>query len=139
MFLFSVPFFFVYFRWPEHWWALIPAGVFASIGAVVVLGMLLPKNQTVIHGILNGVLLLGLGITFGVLWLLRGTRPTGWAIYPAVGLLAAAVLAFFFGGISNLFWAAALLVAGVGLVVYSFLRKKPEGQPVPPENTNNPI
>ena len=124
MLLFSMPFFFVYFRWPEHWWALIPAGVFASIGVVAILGMLVPQNQPIFDGILNGVLLLGIGLTFGALWLLRGTRPTAWARYPAISLLIAAVLAFFFGGISNLFWAAALLVAGIVLVVYSFLRKK---------------
>ena len=53
------------------------------------------------------------------------TRPTVWARYPAVGLGIAAVLACFSGGNSNLFWAIAFLAAGVVLVVYSFLRKKP--------------
>ncbi len=101
MLLFSAAFFFVYFRWPEHWWALIPAGVFASIGLVVILGMLVPQNQPIIEGILNGVLLLGLGLTFGALWLLRGTRPTAWARYPAIGLFIAALVAFFSGGNSS--------------------------------------
>jgi hypothetical protein len=134
MLLFSAPFFFVYFRWPEHWWALIPAGVFVSIGLVVVLGMLVPQDQPFYKGLLNGVLLLGFGLTFGVLWLLRGTRPTAWAIYPAVGLFIAALLAGISGGISALFWAGALLVAGIVLVVYSFLRKKTESLQQPPEN-----
>jgi hypothetical protein len=125
MFLFSAPFFFVYFRWKENWWALIPAGVFASIGVVVILGMLVPENQPVFQGILTGVLLLGLGLTFGALWLLRETRPTAWARYPTFGLVIAAVLACFFGGNSNLFWSIALLAAGIVLVAYSFLRKKP--------------
>ena len=128
MFLFSAPFFFLYFRWKENWWALIPAGVFASIGVVVLLGMLVPQNQPVFEGILNGVLLLGVGLTFGALWLLRGSRPTAWAKYPAIGLLVAAVLAFLFGGNSNLFWAIALLAAGIALVVYAFVRNKPTSQ-----------
>ena len=129
MFLFAVPFFIVYFRWKENWWALIPAGVFASIGLVVILGMLVPKNQPVFESVLNGLLLLGFGLTFGALWLLRATRPTAWAIYPAIGLLVAAVPAFFFGGNDTLFWPIAVLAVGIVLVVYSFLRKKPESQP----------
>jgi hypothetical protein len=132
MLLFSAPFFFIYFRWPEHWWALIPAGVFASIGVVVILGMLVPKNQPIFEGLLNGVLLLGFGLTFGGLWLLRGSRPTTWARYPAIGLFIAAVLAGLSGGISAMFWAAALLVGGIVLVVYSFLRRKSENQQTPP-------
>ena len=128
MLLFSAAFFFVYFRWQENWWALIPAGVFASIGLVVILGMSIPQNSF-INGILNGVLLLGLGLTFGGLWLLRGTRPTAWARYPAIGLFIAAVVAFISGGNSALFWAAVLLAAGIALVAYSFLRNRPGSQP----------
>ena len=124
MLLFSAAFFIVYFRWQENWWALIPAGVFASIGVVVVLGMLVPQNQPIFEGLLSGVLLLGFGLTFGGLWLLRGTRPTAWARYPAIGLLIAAVVAGFSGGNPSLFWAAALLAAGIALVAYSLLRKK---------------
>jgi hypothetical protein len=125
MFLFSAAFFFVYFHWQENWWALIPAGVFASIAVVVVLGMLVPQNQPLFEGLMSGVLLLGFGLTFGGLWLLRGTRPTAWARYPAIALLIAAVVAGFSGGNPNFFWAAALLAAGIALVGYSLLRKKP--------------
>jgi hypothetical protein len=124
MFVFAAPFFYVFFRWTEHWWALIPAGVFTSIGVVVLLGMLVPSNRPVFEGILTGVLLLGFSLTFGGLWLLRGKRPTAWAIYPAVGLLIAAMLACFLGGESDLFGPALILVAGIALVGYTFLRKK---------------
>jgi hypothetical protein len=134
MLLFSAAFFFVFFRWQEHWWALIPAGIFVSIALVVVLGMLVPKNQPVYEGILSGVLLLGIAVTFGVLWLLRSSHPTAWAIYPAIGLLIAALVAAFTGGTSDLFWAVALLAGGIVLVVYSFLKKKPKSPLVPPGN-----
>jgi len=40
----------------------------------------------------------------------------------------------FTGGTSNLFWAIALLGAGIVLVVFSLLRKKPKSPQVPPEN-----
>lgn len=123
MLLFAVPFFYVYFRWPENWWALIPAGVFASIVLVVILGILLP-DRPFTQGLLNGLLLLGLGLTFGALWLQRKTQSTAWARYPAIALLVAALVAGLSGGNSNIFWAAALLAAGIVLVVYSFLRRK---------------
>jgi len=127
MLLFALPFFYIYFRWPENWWALIPAGVFASIALVVILGMLLP-DRPFTQGLLNGLLLLGLGLTFGALWLQRKTQSTAWARYPAIGLLVAAVVAGLSGGNSNIFWAAALLAAGIVLVVYSFLRRKTGNQ-----------
>ncbi len=133
MLLFSAAFFFVFFRRREYWWALIPAGVFASIGLVIVLEILLPHNLAILDSLLNGILLLGLALTFGILWLLRVTRPTAWAIYPAIGLFIAALVAFFSGGNSNLIWSTALLAAGIVLVLYSFLRKKPAIPQQPPQ------
>jgi hypothetical protein len=133
MLLFSAAFFFVFFRRREYWWALIPAGVFASIGIVILLGMILPQDQPIFNGLLSGILLFGLALTFGILWLLRRIRPTAWAIYPAIGLFIAALAAFFSGGISDLIWATAILAAGIVLVLYSFLRKKPPIVQKPPE------
>jgi hypothetical protein len=137
MLLFSAAFFFVFFRRKEYWWALIPSGVFASIGLVIILGILLPHNLPIFDALLNSVMLLGLALTFGALWLLRGTHPTAWAIYPAIGLFIVALVAFFSGGVSNLIWATALLAAGIVLVLYSFLRKKP-GNPQKPPETGQP-
>jgi hypothetical protein len=128
MLLFSLPFFLVYFRWNENWWSLIPAGVFASIALVVLVGMLAPQHTPVFEGLLTGLLLLGFGLTFGALWLLRGSRPTAWARYPAIGLLVAALLAGLSGGNNNLFLAGALLAAGIVLVLYSLMRRKPTSQ-----------
>jgi len=125
--LFSAPFFYLYFRWHENWWALIPAGVFASVGLVVILGILLP-DRPLFQGLLNGFLLLGLGLTFGALWLQRKAQPTAWARYPAIGLLVVALLAGLSAGNSNIFWAAVLLAGGIVLVIYSFLRRKPGNQ-----------
>lgn len=133
MLLFSAAFFFIFFRRREYWWALIPAGVFASIGLVILLGMIVPQDLPIYNGLLSGVLLFGLALTFGILWLLRRIRPTAWAIYPAIGLFIAALVAFFSGGISNIFWAAAIMAAGIILVLYSLLRKKPTIPQKPPE------
>jgi hypothetical protein len=133
MLLFSAAFFIVFFRRKEYWWALIPAGVFASIGLVVILGILVPNIQLNSANFLNGVLLLGLALTFGALWLLRRTRPTAWAVYPAIGLFIAALVAGFSGVNSYLFLAAAFLAAGIVLVLSSLLRKKTGSPQEPPE------
>ena len=131
MALFALPFFIVYFRWKEGWWALIPAGIFASICLVVVITMFVPKNQDVWNGILTGIMLLGFGVTFGLLWLRRGSLPTDWAKFPAVGLFAASLLAFILGSNFQDYWAIVLMVVGVLMIVTSLLPKKPK-EPAPP-------
>ncbi len=133
MFLFSLPFFVVYFRWKEGWWALIPAGIFASIGIVVVCSMFVPENQDLWNGILTGILLLGMGVTFGLLWLRRATLPTDWSKYPAGGLLLASLLAFILGKDFQDYWAVVLLAVGIMLIVTGLLPKKPK-EPTPPAN-----
>ena len=74
-------------------------GILPELGETLLLGILLPENNPIVEGILTGVLLLGFGLTFGALWLLREKHTTAWARYPAIGLLVAAVLAFIFGSI----------------------------------------
>jgi peptidoglycan/LPS O-acetylase OafA/YrhL len=124
MFLFAVPFFIVYFRSQDNWWALIPAGIFASIGVVVVLGMFIPDNMPVFEGIMTGILFLGFGLTFGLLWLRRAAVPTAWAKYPAIGLFSAALLAFILGQQFQNYWAVVLLVVGILMVVAGLRPKK---------------
>lgn len=133
MFLFALPFFVVYFRWKEAWWALIPAGIFASIGVVVVCSMFVPQNNDLWSGILTGILLLGMGLTFGFLWLRRGTLPTDWAKYPALALLVASLLAFILGKNFQDYWAIVLLAVGILLIVTGLLPKKNK-EPTPPAN-----
>jgi len=97
MFLLALPFFVAYFVSKKSWWPLIPAGSLTSIGMVTALDFLIQDKQNTHFGILSGVLLLGLAITFGILWLRRNTQPTYWAKYPAAGLLVLAILAFIIG------------------------------------------
>ena len=123
----------------KNWWAIIPAGIFASIGLVVMLDTLVPHEEypriqgMLIWGFYTWVLFLGLFITFGILWLLRKTLPTSWAIYPAVGFLAMAVLFIIEGARFAEYWlATTLLVFGVTSLLAVFTGKRPaSGQQVP--------
>jgi hypothetical protein len=134
MFLFTLFFLVTYFLAKRNWWALIPAGVFASIGLVALLDMLLPSHDYISIGdyqigVYSSVLFLGFAITFGVLWLLRASQPTGWAKYPAIGLLVIALLAFLMGkSFEDFLPAVALLIIGVIMVSAAFLKKRVTNQ-----------
>jgi len=97
MIMLALPFFVVYFVSKKSWWALIPAGSLTSLGLAISLQFLFQDKQNLRVGIFSGVLLLGLAITFGILWLRRKTLPTDWAKYPAAGLFVLAILAFILG------------------------------------------
>lgn len=126
----------------KNWWAIIPAGLFASIGLVVVLDILVPHEAypslpgTLNWGFYTWVLFLGLAATFGVLWLLRKILPTSWAIYPAAGFLAMAVLFIVEGARFSEYWLeTTLLVFGVTLLLAVLTGKRlAAGQQVPKIN-----
>jgi len=126
----------------KNWWAIIPAGLFASIGLVVVLDTQIPYEDypriqgMLIWGFYTWVLFLGLATTFGILWLLRKTLPTRWTIYPAAGFLAMAVLFIIEGAHFTEYWLeTTLLVFGVTLLLAVLTGKKPAaGQQIPKIN-----
>jgi hypothetical protein len=123
----------------KNWWAIIPGGIFASLGLVVALDNLVPHEAypslpgTLTWGFYTWVLLLGLFITFGILWLLRKTLSTSWTIYPAAGFLAMAVLFIIEGAHFSEYWLeTTLLVFGVTLLLAVLTGKRPAaGQQVP--------
>lgn len=104
----------------HNWWALIPAGALFSLAAVVTLSV---YGQGAAAG---AALFLGLGLTFGVLYLLRGpARPLGWAWIPALALLAFGFFILAVAGepiYGRLFWPLALIVAGLALVARTWRR-----------------
>ncbi len=118
----SIPFLAVYLSRREHWWALIPAGVFATISVTVLL-----TATRIFSGkyeaFYSSVFLLGLAVTFGVLWLLRFRHQTEWAKYPALGLAVASVVAFIFGLQWMYIWPVLIVAAG-GIMLYFGLRQK---------------
>jgi uncharacterized membrane protein YccC len=115
----------------KNWWAIIPGGLFASIGLVVALEKLIPHEEYPrIQGMLSWgyyswALFLGLAATFGTLWLLRKSLPTSWAIYPAFSFLAIAVLFIIEGARFSEYWLATMLfVIGATLLLALLTRKR---------------
>ncbi len=130
MFVFALFFAAIYFATNKSWWALLPAGIFSSIGLVALLDTLLPNNAYFMIGGLEfggytSVLLLGFAATFGILWLLRGSQPTAWAKYPAIGLLIASILAFLMWKTFNhLVPAITLLIVGAAMILGSVIKQR---------------
>src|SRR5215207_2547328 len=122
IFLFAValPFFILYFRSAENWWAIIPAGsvtVIAIIAALAIGGLIRDENQ---GGFANALLMGGLAATFAVVWL-RHSKP--WARIVTIVLAALAVASVFFATYSQVLWPLAIILVGVYLF-YTALRPK---------------
>lgn len=113
----GLQFILTYLLEPKAWWAIIPGGIMLSIAAMVILQGVLPNLMPV------AVIFLGMMLTFGFVWL-RQSRP--WARIPAIvmGILACVIVLVGMGLVT--YWAAALIVAGLVLVILSF---KPNRQP----------
>jgi hypothetical protein len=116
----AVPFFVVYFRQPEHWWAIIPAGVMttlALIAGLAISGWIRSANE---GGYANALLMGGLAVTFAVVWL-RHAKP--WARVVTIALAAVALASIFFTSYSQIFWPVAIILVGIYLF-YTALRPK---------------
>jgi hypothetical protein len=128
MFLFGLAFLVVFFSGMKNWWALIPAGIFLTIGVTVLLTLdPLVKSlggEPRAGQITGGAFLLGVALTFLVLWLLRGKAPSAWAIYPAAGLVVLGLITIFAGQAAlDVVWPI-LLIAGGAFLVFGMYRKK---------------
>lgn len=107
----------------HNWWTLIPAGALFSLAAVIILSSI---GEASLAG---GALFLGLGLTFGMLYLMRGPqRPLDWAWIPAVALLGFGVFIVAVSGdtlYARLFWPLSMIVAG--LVLFAANLRKQRG------------
>jgi hypothetical protein len=120
LFAVALPFFVVYFRSLQNWWAIIPAGVLtvlAVIAALAIAGWIRDANE---GGYANALLMGGLAATFAVVWL-RHARP--WAQVVTVVLALVAVASVFFASASQIFWPVAIILVGVYLF-YTALRPR---------------
>jgi hypothetical protein len=114
--LLALPFYGVYFWAKKNWWAIIPAGVFTSIAV----GLLI--NRVFRVPFPAGLFLGGLGLTFGVLWLLREKYATDWAKYPAAALLITALIVFLTTSRTSLVGPIVLVLAGAAVLIAGYIQ-----------------
>ena len=112
----GLAFWVIYFRKREYWWAIIPGGVLVTLALIVGFESVLEGDE------IAGILLLELGLTFGVLYFLP--TPQGrmkWALIPAAVLLVMGLLiTTATTGILEYLWPAALIVVGLYLLYRMF-------------------
>ena len=116
----ALPFFVVYFRSNDNWWAIIPAGVMTTLAVVATLGIAGWIHDTQTGGVSNAILMGGLAVTFAVVWL-RHAKP--WAKVASIVLAALAVASVFFASYTEIFWPVAIILVGVYLL-YTAMRPK---------------
>lgn len=115
----SIAFLIVYLMNKKAWWAIIPAGVMASLSATI-----LVDELTRFDG--GGVLLIGIAFTFALLTVLPGLEGNRqWPLIPAGILFVVGLFAFFQDfNVSGLVWAVLLIGFGAFLIVRSLVYKK---------------
>ncbi len=111
----ALPFYGVYFWSKKNWWAFIPAGVFTSIALCLLI-------ERIFHvPFPTGIFFIGLGLTFGILWLIREKDTTEWAKFPAGGLLLIALMIFLTESRNSLVGPITLVVAGLAVLAFNFV------------------
>jgi hypothetical protein len=113
--------FLVVFLWSQrNWWALIPAGVLGSISLSLLLGSI-DTLGAYWDTLISAFMFLGWAATFGLLWMRRESQPTEWAKYPALIMLAIALVTMILGSGMQQYWPLALIAVGA-LVLLNNLR-----------------
>lgn len=115
----ALPFYILYFRSENNWWAIIPAGVMTILAVITTFAIAGWINDATSGGYVNAFLMAGLAVTFAVVWL-RHNKP--WAKIVALILALLAVASGFFVSSYEIFWPIAIILGGVYLL-YSALRR----------------
>jgi hypothetical protein len=120
LFAIALPFFIVYFRSMNNWWAIIPAGVMTTLAVIAgaaIAGWIRSETD---GGFSFAFLLGGIAATFAVIWL-RHAQP--WAKTVTIILAIMSVASIFFVSYYEIYWPVALVLAGAYLL-FTALRPK---------------
>ena len=121
IFLFAValPFYVLYFRSEQNWWAIIPAGITSILGVIAgiaIAGWIQEEQQGYVSALLMG----GIAATFAVIWL---RHAKDWAKVVTIIFVALAIASLFFVSLNEIFWPIAIILAGAYLL-YTSMRTK---------------
>ena len=121
MLVMALPFLAVFYQSKGQSWAIIPAGIFATLALIIPFATAVGED-TLAGRLVAGALFLGFALPFGWLWWRRDQHATNWARYPLAGLLLAAIVSVVFGTVIENSWPIVLIVLGVWLL-YDNLRQ----------------
>jgi len=119
---FGLAFAVLFLKQPSRWWAIIPSGVFFSLGWLA----LLQATHWAGGSAQAFVFFLGLAATFGFLFLIRNEQnKLHWAKYPSIVLLLISILCLFsalsWGGLVTIF---SIMMIAIGLYLLYTNRKE---------------
>lgn len=109
--LLALAFALVYASDRRRWWAILPAGALATLSLVAWSDAVRPGTDA------GWLFFLGLAATFAALLLQPPERRQGWAVYPALGLAALALLTLVTRGAGPVVIAVVLIGVGVVLLM----------------------
>jgi hypothetical protein len=110
----ALPFYVLYFRSADNWWAIIPAGAMTTVSLVATAAIAGLIDDEASGGYANAFLMVGLAATFAVLWL---KHSKDWARIVTVILAVLAVASVFFFNYYEIFWPVAIILGGLYLFV----------------------
>ncbi len=107
----------IYLTNREHWWTIIPGGVFLTLALIAGLSFRLPFRRIGA----GGIFFLGLGLTFALLsFLPTSEKRMRWALVPAAVLLAMGLLITAIATAAFYIWPIALILGGCYLLFRTF-------------------
>jgi hypothetical protein len=118
----ALSFWIIYVTKREFWWAVIPAGVLSTLAVVA----LLPDTSG--GNLSGGLFFIGLGLTFGLVYLLPTTEGRmKWALIPAgiLGVMGLLVIASS-ASLINYVWPLVLVALGCYILLRNLLSRKAE-------------
>ena len=123
IFLFAValPFFVVYFRTEDNWWAIIPAGSLTAVALVAAAAVAGWINGDTQGGYTTAFLMGGVAVTFAVVWLRNGMQ---WAKGVTIVLAMLTVASVFLAAYTEIFWPVAFIISGAYLLYITMRPKK---------------
>lgn len=121
----------------DHWWAVIPGG---TLWVLAVLAFL-SESSDMSTNALGGVLFIGLGLTLGLLYMLRSRRrPLEWAAIPGMALFLFGLIVFLGAmEIQAQYWPLLLIFLGIGLLIGQVRAFRPAPVPAPAGGLPEPI
>ncbi len=107
----------IYFTNREHWWTIIPGGIFLTLALIAGLSFR-PFVRRMGAG---GVFFLGLGLTFALLsFLSTSEKQMKWALIPAAILLVIGLLIMAAAKAAFYIWPIILILGGCYLLFHTF-------------------